>query len=422
MAGMADRPDTADVRAAIALAGRGVAAATTMIRDVHVALARRAFTLSGPPAKPVQLMHDAISTTVYAAVGGGARAAAAATGLAVAARAATDPAYLPLSQRPRGNVVIGAINGAWGDWLDRTRSPLALAMTVRHDHRDVALTTDAVAQAYPDATGDVAVWLHGLCESDIAWRLKATDHYGDAASTHGARLQNECGLTPVYLRYNTGLHISHNGRELDRLLTDLVAAWPVPVTRLTLIGHSMGGLVIRSAGLVGCESESPWVPLVKRVVYLGAPHLGAPLEVGANRAARALRRLPETKPLADALASRSVGIKDLRYGDVRDVDWAEVTDWEAHRPEPSECAPLLAEADHYFIGATIGQRHDTPVARILGDALVPFASASGTGRGRTLGLDVDRGRHLGGLHHFDLLNHPRVYAVLRDWLACAPDG
>jgi hypothetical protein len=178
----------------------------------------------------------------------------------------------------------------------------------------------------------------------------------------------------------------------------------------------MGGLVIRSAVLVGCEAGSEWVPLVKRVVYLGSPHLGAPLEVGANRAARALRRLPETKPIADALASRSVGIKDLRFGDVTDADWSDVTDWEARRPEPAACMPLLEGADHYFIGATLGRRHDTPVARVLGDALVPFASASGTGRSRTLGLEVDRGRHLGGLHHFDLLNHPRVYAVLREWL------
>jgi hypothetical protein len=182
----------------------------------------------------------------------------------------------------------------------------------------------------------------------------------------------------------------------------------------------MGGLVIRSAAAQGCDHDSPWVPLVKRVVYLGSPHLGAPLEVGAAHATRALRRLAETKPLADALASRSLGIKDLRYGDLLEADWAEVADPDGVRDEPSNCAPLLDGADHYFIGATLGARHDTRVARIVGDALVPFASASGTGRTRKLGLDVERGRHLGGLHHFDLLNHPRVYAVLRDWLAPAP--
>jgi hypothetical protein len=417
---MADRHD--EVRAAAALAGRGVAAATTMIRDVHVAIARRAFGASGEPARPAHLLHDVISKSVYAAVGGGARVAAGATGLAVAARvSAAGPAYRPLSERPRGNVALGALNGAWGDWLERTSSPLALRMTLRHTGVDVPLTRAGLAAAYGDAdTGDVAVWLHGLCETDASWRLGALDHYGDRHSTHGSRLQAEHGLTSTYVRYNTGLHISANGRSLDALLTEVVDAWPGPIQRLTLIGHSMGGLVIRAAAAVGCELDSPWVPLVRRVVYLGSPHLGAPLEVGVARAARAMRRLPETKPIADALASRSVGIKDLRYGDVLEADWAALADLDEHRPEPGSCAPLLDGAEHYFVGATIGARHDTPVARVLGDALVPFASASGTGPSRTLGLDVDRGRHLGGLHHFDLLNHPRVYDVLRSWLLPPP--
>jgi pimeloyl-ACP methyl ester carboxylesterase len=388
-----------------------------MIRDLHVSIARRAFRASGPPARPAQLIHDGISKTVYAAVSTGLRAAAHATGLALGTRAAADPSYRRFSERPKGNVALGALNGAWGDWLDRTRSPLALPMTARYDGRDVPPTHDGIAAAYQGTTGDVAVWLHGLCETDASWRLKAFDHYGDPRSTHGERLRHVARLTPVYVRYNTGLHISANGRSLDELLTQLVEAWPVPITRLTLIGHSMGGLVIRSAAAHGCTNGSPWVPLAKRVVYLGSPHLGAPLEIGAATATRALRRLPETKPLADALASRSAGIKDLRYGDVLEADWSDVVDLDAPRPEPANCAPLLDGAEHYFVGATIGARHDTPVARILGDALVPFASASGTGPRRTLGLDVDRGRHLGGLHHFDLLNHPRVYAVLREWLA-----
>jgi hypothetical protein len=390
-----------------------------MVRDVHVAIARRAFTLSGPAARPVHVMHDAISRTVYTVVGGSARVAATIAGVTVAARAAADPSYRPIADRRRGNVVVGAINGAWGDLLATTRSPLALRMTVRVDGRDIDATRAGLAAAFPDATGDVAVFVHGLCETDASWRLGGLKHYGDHRSSHGSRLRDEAGLTPVHLRYNTGLHISDNGAYLSALLTDLVAHWPVAVRRLTLVGHSMGGLVIRSASHAGCESGASWVPLTKRVVYLGSPHLGAPLEVGASAATRALRRLPETKPIAGALAGRSVGIKDLRYGDVLAADWADIDDLDAHRPEPAECSALLDGAEHYYIGATISQRHDAVAARVIGDALVPFASASGEGKARRLGLEVDRGRHLGGLHHFDLLNHPRVYAVLRDWLVTA---
>jgi len=409
--------DTSDAREAVALTGRGVAAATRVIRDFHLAVAGRAFAATGPAAKPVQVLHDGITRVVYGAVGSGSRVAATAAGVAVAARAATDASYRPLPDRPRGNVAIGALNGAWGDLLANTHSPLALSMTVRRDDRDVPLTPQGLAAAYPDATGDVAVFLHGLCESDAAWRLGAARHYGDPRSTHGSRLQSETGLTPVHLRYNTGLHISDNGEHLDQLLADLVAAWPAEVTRLTLVGHSMGGLVIRSACHRGEASGQRWPALVQRIVYLGSPHLGAPLEVGAARAAHALRRLPETRALGDALATRSVGIKDLRYGDVLADDWALLDDLDAHRPEPDACAPLLASAEHFYIGATLSRRHDTVAARIIGDALVPWHSASGSGKVRSLGLAVDRGRHLGGLHHFDLLNHPRVYAVLRTWLA-----
>jgi pimeloyl-ACP methyl ester carboxylesterase len=325
--------------------------------------------------------------------------------------------YVGLADRRRTDVVVGALNGAWGDAFQRWRNPLALDMTPRADGHDVDLTPPGIRAAYPSATGDVIVFVHGLCETDRAWWLKATEHYGDPQSSHGSRLAAATGATPVYLRYNTGLHISDNGQRLATVLDRLVAAWPVPVERLTLIGHSMGGLVIRSA-CCHAEAESPaWLPLTRRIVYLGSPHLGAPLEVAATAAGVALRKLPETRPLATALASRSVGIKDLRYGDVRPADWADVTDPDAWRAAPADCAPLLAGAEHFYIGVTLTRDPDHVVARMIGDAFVTFPSASGTGPGRKLAFDVDRGRHLGGLHHFDLLNHPRVWALLESWLS-----
>jgi pimeloyl-ACP methyl ester carboxylesterase len=387
------------------------------VRDTHVAIARRAFTLTGPAARPAHLAHDTISRGVYAAVGGGARIAGVAGGTVAAMRAARRSSYRPVTDRPRGNVVVGAVNGAWGDRLSQWGSPLALPMTVRSDDRDVPLDGAGLAAAYPDATDDVVVFLHGLCETDASWRLGGVKHYGDAHSTHGSRLREDCGLTPVYVRYNTGRHICDNGAELAGVLAALVEAWPLRVRRLTLVGHSMGGLVIRAACHEAQTGGAPWVSLVERIVYLGSPHLGAPLEVAVTALGVALRRLPETRPVANALATRSVGIKDLRYGDIRADDRAGVTDLDAWRSEPTECTPLLESAEHYYIGATLGRRPDTVAARVIGDALVPWASASGTGKRRRLALEVDRGRHLGGLHHFDLLNHPRVYAVLRSWLS-----
>ena len=377
--------DASDFRAFGELAGRGLAATTGLIRDTHVAIARRAFTLTGPAAKPVHVAHDVISRSVYATVGGGMRVAGVVAGRVAATKTTAAPSA----------VVVGALNGAWGDRLVEWSSPLALSMSLRHDDRDLDVDREALSQAYPDATGDVVVFVHGLCETDASWRLGARDHYGDARSTHGERLRDACGLTPVYVRYNTGRQICDNGDDLADLMGRVVDEWPVPITRLTLVGHSMGGLVIRAACHRALADDRSWLPRVQRIVYLGSPHLGAPLEVAVTAVGGVLRRLPETKALADALSSRSVGIKDLREGDVR---------------------PLLETATHYYVGATIGRRNDTVAARVIGDALVPWASASGTGKRRRLALDVDRGKHLGGLHHLDLLNHPRVYAVLQEWL------
>jgi hypothetical protein len=45
----------------------------------------------------------------------------------------------------------------------------------------------------------------------------------------------------VYVRYNTGRHISHNDQDLARLLGDLVTVWPLDIEHIVLIGHSMKG-------------------------------------------------------------------------------------------------------------------------------------------------------------------------------------
>ena len=280
-------------------------------------------------------------------------------------------------------------------------------MTIRVDGHDVPLDADP-GDAFPEPSADFVVFVHGLCETERAWWLRAEDTTATALDPR-LRLAAEIGATPVYLRYNTGLHISDNGEQLAALLDDLVANWPVEVTRLTLVGHSMGGLVIRSACCRGQEAA--------RVGRAGPPHR-LPRLAASRRSARgrrdragvALRKLPETRPLATALASRSVGIKDLRYGDIR-PDWADIRDPDAWRGEPADCAPLLESAEHYYIGATLTRSRTT---RRADDRRRPRHVPERFRRrpARQLALDIDRGRHLGGLHHFDLLNHPRVWALL----------
>ena len=207
--------------------------------------------------------------------------------------------------------MIAAIAGLTGDALEADGSPLAQPMAIRVGGEPVRPGAAALADAFPEATSRVVVFVHGLMETEFSW---------GATETYGTRLARELGYTPVYVRYNSGLHISRNGRCLSDLLEELVAAWPVEVERIALVGHSMGGLVARSACQRGTEAGASWVALVKQSVSLGTPHMGAPLEQAVHVLSAGLAALPETRPFASFLRRRSGGIRDLRQGSLVDED------------------------------------------------------------------------------------------------------
>src|SRR5205085_2785045 len=233
--------------------------------------------------------------------------------------------------------------------------------------------------------------------------------------TYGYRLQAELGYTPLFLRYNTGLHNSENGRELALVLQRIADLWPTEVHEIALIGHSMGGLVGRSACHYG--SDRDWATKVRHVFTLGSPHLGAPLEQAANAAGAVLTRVPETRALlATALNLRSAGIKDLRYGYLVDECWMD-QDCDAFLRNTGRDIPFLATANHYFVCATLSRDADALAGRIVGDLLVLKASAWSQRRGELLRFAVEHYSHLGGANHFDLLNHPAIYAQIRRWMA-----
>jgi pimeloyl-ACP methyl ester carboxylesterase len=305
---------------------------------------------------------------------------------------------------------------AFGDHLDAANSPLAMTMTVRRDGRAVALTPGSLAAAFPYARSGIALFIHGLGLTEHAWGSTAEDGDREPAARpdrgYADRLAADLGLTPVYLRYNAGLHISANGRLLVALLNQMVGHWPTTVTRLVLVGHSMGGLVARSACHVGHREAAGWVPLVSDVVTLGSPHHGAPLERVANRTALALRRAPESHPLAGLVDRRSAGIKDLRFGYLTDLTWQGLPP--AATCDESDDVPLLPTSRHHFVAGTVCRRADGWIADLVGDLMVLPHSA--TGRSSTLHrrpFPVEAGHRVGGVNHRALLGHPDVYRVLR---------
>ena len=389
MAATVERPND-ELSALTRLTLDELGGAVAGIGRIHKAIADRAFGATGPGATPARVIHDAVARNVY----GGMRTGTAALGRTAEAVIGDRG---PISVAPLGAGVLAAIDGLIGDVLEEERPALALPMSVRVDGRAVSPAD------VPDPCPRVAVFVHGLMETEFSW---GREPYGD-------RLE---GWTPVYVRYNSGRHISDNGASLDALLEQLAADWPMELQRIALVGHSMGGLVARSAAHQAALRGAAWIKHVTHLVSLGTPHMGAPLEQSVHYLSAALHALPETRPFGTFFRRRSSGIRDLRQGSLVDVDWRDC-DRDALRARACEEVPLLDGATHCFVSATLTRDPGHPVGRLLGDCLVLVPSASGRSRTRRLDFRDEDGLHIGGASHFALLRHPQVYEQLRTWLA-----
>jgi pimeloyl-ACP methyl ester carboxylesterase len=406
-----------EVEALGAIGGGALERFGTVARGVHRAVAGRAFGALGIVGAPVRVMHDGISTVAYGAVAGGLRAVPYAGGRVLGRIAPPDAP--PLADSPPGGVALGALNGAYGDAIARAHAQLAPELSIRRRAHAVETDSPGLARAYPDATGKLAVFLHGLGETEHSWQLLPLRRGRRERRSYGARLRAELGYTPVYVRYNSGLHVSDNGRRLAELLEHVAAGWPCEVSEIAIVGHSMGGLVARSACHYGHEAGATWTERLSHVFCLGTPHLGAPLERAANAAGWALSRLPETRPLGDVMNARSAGIKDLRFGSCVEADWCDCDPDELLRDSCTD-VPFLPSATYCYIGATLAGKPDSRVGKVVGDLLVQYVSAAGDGPKRRVPFELENGCHVGGAHHFQLLNHPAVYEQIRAWLLREP--
>ncbi|MBK8260380.1 MAG: alpha/beta hydrolase [Nannocystis sp.] len=316
------------------------------------------------------------------------------------------------------DAALGLVNGAIGDALDARGNGLDLTMALRYGDVYLDLDAEAPLRELAAATPRVAIFVHGLATTEWSWCLGSAAYHGDPAATFGTMLARDLGYTALYLRYNSGRHISQNGRLLAQKLQRLVDAYPAGVDELVLIGHSMGGLVVRSACHYAALDRLDWVTRVRRVFCLGSPHRGAPLAKLGHLMTAALGAIdtPGTTIPARLLAARSAGIKDLSRGGLVDEDWLG-RDLDALQAPAIREIPLLDPIAYHFIAATLTRDPRHPVGQLIGDLLVRVPSARGPSSERHA-FPIDTHHHGGVLHH-QLQNHPAVYAQIL--AACAAD-
>jgi hypothetical protein len=311
---------------------------------------------------------------------------------------------------PKREALLAALNGVLGDYLAESGNPLAIEMRLRHRGHPLELERRALRLALPRAGGKVLVLVHGSCLNDRHWARSGRDR--------GAALARDLGFTPVYLHYNTGLHVSVNGRAFAALLERLVAAWPTTVEELVIVAPSMGGLVSRSACHYGEAGGHAWRRKLRALVCLGSPHHGAPLERGGHWVDLLLGISRYSAPLARLGKIRSAGVTDMRFGYVLDEHW-EGRDRFAHARDGRTPLPLPAGVQCYAIAATKAPRGG---GKRPGDGLVPVDSALGRHARPelTLGFPETHQWIAHGTGHIDLLARPRVYAKIRSWLSSRP--
>jgi alpha-beta hydrolase superfamily lysophospholipase len=374
----------------------------------------------------VEAMHQTIAASATAGLSGGRRAGRTAgitgfvyrsvRGTTRLVGAGLDAAFSGVSRAPAGmapnarrEALLAALNGVFGDHLADSGNPLAITMALRRDGHALTLERAALESGLPEATDRVLLLVHGLCMNDLQWRHAGHDH--------GQALAQALGLTPLYLHYNSGRHVSQNGAALSDLLDTLAAQWPVPLREIVVVAHSMGGLVARSAVHQAAHSARPWAALVKKWVFLGTPHHGAPLERGGRLVDTALGFSRYAAPFARLGKARSAGITDLRYGNLQDADW-QGRDRHAQHRDDRQPTPLPKGVATFLVAATQSAHSSPPHAALRGDGLVPVASALGEHARAKRALKVPATQQfiLPSANHWDLLGSPEVMAQMTRWL------
>lgn len=399
--------DLNTVRGTSALAIQAVKSITDLVEEMHGAISGLALPLKSKETKPHKTRG--ITGLVYRSVRGvtGFVGWGVNRGLDVAQLPVVSKALAPAAKQlaaklklksaePYRETVRAAANGVLGDTLAATKNPLAIQMQFRQ--KGMALQASK-------SNGKLLILVHGLCMNDLQWQRDGHDH--------GAMLAKDLGYEPIYLHYNTGRKIHENGADFSQLLEATLQQWPVPITELVIVGHSMGGLVTRSACHHALNADHVWVKKLNKLITLGTPHAGAPLERAGRGVDYILGFSPYTVPFARLGLVRSAGIQNLRDGAVTQA--GELPAWPKH-------VKLYALACTKQKAPAPDQKADLagPLKRLLGDGLVTVKSALAQEDKPSLSLPLKlpttRQALVYETDHFELLGSQQVGKHLLRWL------
>lgn len=372
----------ADIRGIAHLATQATKGVTQIVEEVHQSV----WSTMGFPAGHSAGKTRGITGLVYRTINGTTELAGQSTDkLLTGLQTLFDSDNEAEAESPRREAYMSALNGVIGDRLVEGNSPFSIPMTLRQQP-----TTQR-------SSNKVLLLIHGLCMSDLQSHARRNDY----AAEPGEALASALGYIPVYLRYNSGLPIAQNGRELSKQMEQLVAAWPGEIEDLAVVAHSMGGLLIRSALHHAEQDDLLWPRQLSSVVFLGTPHQGAPLEKVGSWLDTALDTLPYTKPFTSLTRARSAGITDLRYGNPH--------------------TPLPVSVNCYTIAATLAGKRSALADHLVGDGMVPLRSALGLHKDeqRSLAFAKSSQQIMYNMNHMELLNSPQVNRQIEQWLAPA---
>jgi pimeloyl-ACP methyl ester carboxylesterase len=391
-----------DLRGVGRLAVDATLGVTELVEALHSRIAHTPNRAGGPIGRAV----DGITRHVYRAVRGVTRAVG---GGLDAVLARLVPLVGEVPDAPSREAIVAALNGVLGDYLARTGNPLATPMHLRRAGVPLDLSRDALAARFPLPSSTLVVAAHGLCMNDLQWSRAGHDH--------AEALARDLGGAVLYLNYNSGLHVSINGRAFAAQLDALVTHWPVPVTRIVVLGHSMGGLVARSAAHYGELAGHHWRKVLRDLACLGTPHQGASLERRGHGVDVLLESVPFASPFARLGRVRSEGITDLRHGSVLDDDW-EGRDRFARGAGVRHPLPLPADVACCTIAASLSAKARDDGRGMRGDGLVAVASALGfhADPRQALAFQAPRRWIATSTGHLDLLASSAAYDRLRLWI------